>query len=1205
MIHDYDPGVVCLQETKLGNHTYNPGLNYDIYNSIPPVGDHAHGGSAIIIHKSLQHSPVFLNTTLQAVAVNVVMEHEMTICSIYLPPDLTFSTNDIQNIIDQLPSPFLILGDFNAHNPLWGGSILDNKGKIIEDVIDSNPVTLFNDSSMTFHNIYNNQLSAIDLSLCSSNIHLDYSWSVNEYLNGSDHYPIHLKYNRNSPTESVPKWKVEEADWAGFMNDIKLDRDIKSFSSHIEAYDYLVDIILNSAQKNIPKSKGKPNRPTVPWWNKTCGIMRKVTRKCYRKYKSSGSLQTKIIYQRALAKQRKYYKKVKKESWMHYINGINSRTPSSAVWKKIRKLSGKFTPSPLPSLKVNGKLISDPSEVAEELGRHFSEISSAKNYSSKFQEIRDAQISIDLNGDNMESYNSKFTLKELRDALSSSEPTAPGEDTILYQMLKNLPEAAKLFLLTIINKIWETGILPKSWKVAIIIPTKKPNKDCFEASSYRPISLTSCVCKLMEKMINSRLVWYLENKNLISPYQFGFRKNRSTLDPLLRLSNQIQQGFSSQCQTIGVFFDLEKAYDRTWRYGIIKELHKMGIQGKMLRFIDSFLSDRYIKVRVGNDLSRPFLQEEGIPQGSVLSVTCFSVAINNIVKTVSSPVKCSLFVDDFAIYCTGYDAVSICRHLQKTVNAVSKWADNNGFKFSASKTVAVRFSKRRNVEEVPTITMKDIIIPYEKEVKFLGMKFDAKLTWASHIENLKLKVKKSLNILKVVSSHKWGADKKSLLNLYNSLCKSKLDYGCQIYSSASQSNLKKLDAVHNMGLRICCGAFRTSPIESLYVDTNEVPLNLRREELGLRYLVRMKSAPKSPSFDVLKESADSSKFSNKRASKPFQIRLNEDVDNVTIKRQKILPVEHPGIPPWFIPEISRCAKDISKKSQSEEIIRAKFYEHDITHKYHSKYFTDGSKSEDGVGYSVVHKSTSYVAKLPDSSSIFTAEISAIITALDMVYHSNQRTNVIYCDSKSVIDSMKKYNSFHPLVQKAQEWLFRISCRHKTVHLCWIPAHVGIKGNEVADRAARDASRSDVIDIKKVPASDMKEPIKKYICNKWQERWSSTSLPNNKKYKRIRNSINFWPSSFQRDRKAEIILTRLRIGHTRLTHKYLLESNSAPVCDHCNVPLSVEHILVHCYKYADLHKKFLLNKSLEEILGEEVDIPNLLGFLTESQLINEI
>ena len=118
------------------------------------------------------------------------------------------------------------------------------------------------------------------------------------------------------------------------------------------------------------------------------------------------------------------------------------------------------------------------------------------------------------------------------------------------------------------------------------------------------------------------------------------------------------------------------------------------------------------------------------------------------------------------------------------------------------------------------------ILPYADEIKFLGMIFDSKLTWAKHIDDLKLKVKKSLNLLKVISGFDWGADKKNLCFGYMMHCRSELDYGCQIYSSASKSKLDALNIVHSMGLRICSGAFRTSPVESLYVDTHQLPLDL-------------------------------------------------------------------------------------------------------------------------------------------------------------------------------------------------------------------------------------------------------------------------------------------------------------------------------------------------------------------------------------------
>ena len=307
----------------------------------------------------------------------------------------------------------------------------------------------------------------------------------------------------------------------------------------------------------------------------------------------------------------------------------------------------------------------------------------------------------------------------------------------------------------------------------------------------------------MEKMVNSCLVWHLEAHNLLSPMQLGFRKNMSTLDPLLKLSNQIQQGFVNQCQTVGVFFVLEKAHDTTWHHGVIKQLQNMEVKGNMIRFISSFLSDRSIKVRVGNTLSSPFKLENGVPQGSVLSVTCFAVVINSVISEISSPVRASLFVDDLAIYCAAYDVESACRYMQKSIDSISEWAKHNGFKFSTSKTGA----RCKLQEAVANLKLDRVILLYADEVKFLRMIFDSKLTWAKHIDDLKLKVKKSLNLLKVISGFDWGADKKSSLWVYDALCRSKLDYGCQIYSSASKSKLDALNSVHNVGLRICSGAF--------------------------------------------------------------------------------------------------------------------------------------------------------------------------------------------------------------------------------------------------------------------------------------------------------------------------------------------------------------------------------------------------------------
>ena len=229
LIHDFNPGIICLQETMLGDSIFNPGLNFNVFNSPPPTGERAHGGASVIIHKSLQHSPIPLDTPLQAVALSVLLNRKISVCSLYLLPSLDFDLHDLQSLVDQLPVPFLLLGDFNAHSPLWGRQNLDNKGKVIEDLLDRNDIALFNDGSMIFHSVYNNRFCALDLSISSSCIHLDFHWSVNDYLNGSDHFPIHLRYAQNVPSESPPKWKVEEAHWIKFSDGVNLVRDFESF----------------------------------------------------------------------------------------------------------------------------------------------------------------------------------------------------------------------------------------------------------------------------------------------------------------------------------------------------------------------------------------------------------------------------------------------------------------------------------------------------------------------------------------------------------------------------------------------------------------------------------------------------------------------------------------------------------------------------------------------------------------------------------------------------------------------------------------------------------------------------------------------------------------------------------------------------------------------------------------------------------------
>ena len=314
----------------------------------------------------------------------------------------------------------------------------------------------------------------------------------------------------------------------------------------------------------------------------------------------------------------------------------------------------------------------------------------------------------------------------------------------------------------------------------------------------------------MERMINNRLNFYLESNNIISEHQSGFQKNnRSTTDQLVRLESYIRNAFVKKQHVIAIFFDLEKAYDTTWKHGILKDIHKIGLKGNLPKFISNFLSNRCFRVKVGSSFSDVYEQEQGVPQGStgILSPTLFNIKINNIIKCLDDDVNCSLYVDDFLICYRSKDMKTIETKLQNNLNKIEKWTVENGFKFSMTKTSCVHFCQEHRLHLDPALKLYNNPIPIVDQAKFLGVIFDKKLSFIPHINTLKVKCQKALNVLKLLSHSDWGGDKKSLLNLYISLIRSKLDYGCIIYGSAQKKLFKEVGYYSSSGSLVSFGSF--------------------------------------------------------------------------------------------------------------------------------------------------------------------------------------------------------------------------------------------------------------------------------------------------------------------------------------------------------------------------------------------------------------
>ena len=208
---------------------------------------------------------------------------------------------------------------------------------------------------------------------------------------------------------------------------------------------------------------------------------------------------------------------------------------------------------------MNGNYVTNGKEVGNIFAEHFANVSRKSMVAPGYPyRAREERCLLNFTTNREESYNLPFSIREFDSALANCSNTAPGPDEIPYEMMRHVSDETKLFIIGLINRIWHESNFPSVWENATVLPFSKPGKDRFLPMNYRPIALTSCLCKLMEKMVNVRLVWFLERKGILSPAQCGFRRMHSTSDVLIRLESSICEAFSSKQHHVTVFFLFRK-----------------------------------------------------------------------------------------------------------------------------------------------------------------------------------------------------------------------------------------------------------------------------------------------------------------------------------------------------------------------------------------------------------------------------------------------------------------------------------------------------------------------------------------------------------------------------------------------------------------------------------------------------------------------
>jgi ribonuclease HI len=283
-----------------------------------------------------------------------------------------------------------------------------------------------------------------------------------------------------------------------------------------------------------------------------------------------------------------------------------------------------------------------------------------------------------------------------------------------------------------------------------------------------------------------------------------------------------------------------------------------------------------------------------------------------------------------------------------------------------------------------------------------------------------------------------------------------------------------LDPVQNQALRLCLGAFRTSPVESLQIEANEPSLALRRLRLSYLYILKLKANPYNPAYKITFHPSYQSLFHKKTKTIPtFGVRALKLVQDISLNLITIAQYRLPSIPPWLCKMPTMCFTLLtgSKANTSPALFKQNFYQLLSAYDNCFQIYTDGSKEGDHVAAAMVCKQNIVLTcRLPDNSSIFSAEAHAIILCLDFIDRYDFNRFVVFSDSLSCLQAIHNARWSNPLICEILEKCHLLSVAGKEVHFCWIPSHVDIPGNDRADNEARAALKSPISDCE-VPHSD--------------------------------------------------------------------------------------------------------------------------------------
>lgn len=810
-----DIDLITLTECRLDTSKPIP----QIHNYLPyQTFNHLNKADGVVVYVKNTHKTSVEEVTLthaSCLQINFHSPNELTVLAIYRSPSKPKSdefTNSLNNHLNTIASckNIIVTGDININ-------LIYNETEHSYDRL--NRLTYLN--MLAMHGL----LPGHSLPTRGKNC-LDHFMVKLDPTNASvtvailsttitDHSMIFLKMSNKKPIRKIAKTKTT----------INFDKAIENLgNSNLQNLINLADpnticnLLINKIQTCLTNNTittiiPHKSRLIKPWM--TVGLLRCIQNRNSMQLKLKSEPHNEIL-KITFKRYRNYCNCIIKKQKRKHDRELfyKAHKNPKKIWETINNITHR-KPSKTPNTDLF-EIKATPKESANTVNKYFSNIGKilaneiivstttayGQNYNFDSPNVQPLSSFVLLNTDQDEVHRVLMSLKS---------DSAPGWDGITVNFLKTAHALVVPIITHLANQCFEHAIYPNALKLAFITPVHKSG-DRANPSNYRPISVLPSISKIMERLINSRLLSYLNKNNLLSPSQYGFRQKMSTEDAVLALASAVTSQVDSGGKCLAVFLDLQKAFDTVPVSTLLDRLAAIGIRGVPHALLKDYLSERKQKIKIGNTISSEETVQFGVGQGSVLGPTLFLIYINTLCSMKIEGGLLFSYADDTAIVFSAATWDEVRKTAERGLARIAAWLDLNLLTLNTTKTNFICFTKYNSSQPPPVFKVKIHKCHYPvnsncscteitrlESTKYLGIMVDQRLSWHNHTELIMKRIRKLIWTFKTL---RHVTSKKLLVQIYISLAQSVLTYCIPVWGGATKIKFLDLERAQRSLLKV-------------------------------------------------------------------------------------------------------------------------------------------------------------------------------------------------------------------------------------------------------------------------------------------------------------------------------------------------------------------------------------------------------------------